>query len=1056
MTNKPNWLQLLICSFLIFTTTPANAQITPDNTLGAQNSRLTPNVLINGASADRIDGGEVRGSNLFHSFTQFNINNGQRVYFSNPVGVENILTRVTGKEASNIFGILGVNGAANLFLINPNGILFGKNAQLDIRGSFLGTTANAIQFGNQGIFSATNPTAPPLLTINPSALLFNQINQSQIINRSRQIATPGSFYLIGGDITFDGGIAFSIGNRLELGAVAGTGNVELIDSGNQMQLAFPEGLPKGDIVLQNNAFALTTGGGAISVNAQNLNILGNSFINATLAAGEGTPNISTGNIVVNASGDVTLDNLSNIVSLGSENSLGDTGNVTINAQSIRLTNQSQVGSNGPLNRGNIILNANNNVSLDSNSFINTNGSLNSVGKSGDITIVTRNINLSNQSGINSANVGIGQSGKITLKAQEAISLNSGSNILSASTASAFGQEVNSQPSGDIEIKTRNLTLNGNNTLISASNIDQGRGGNIRIVADDSILLNSSNINSATIGKGDGGNIQLETRELKLVNGGSIGTVSTGSGSSGNLLINASESVTLSGITTFIAPQTGETNSIGSILATSVNGAGNSGRLTINTQRLSVTDGGYINTSTESGHGGDLTINAKEFMEVVGSSPNIPSIISTSTFGSGDAGSLNISAGRLSIRNRGIVTTSTFSTGKGGNLTVNTTGKVELIGTSADGSRNTIVSTSALPGSTGNAGDLTINAQDLFVQDRAQINASTFGAGKAGNLTVNASESVQLIGKSANNEFSTGLFASAEKDSTGNAGDLKVKTQNLLVRDGAQVSVTTLGTGNAGIMTINADSIRLDNQASFNANTRSPNKDSNREQATINFNSPLLILRRGSNITTNATGENVIGGNINIGTDFLIALQNSDISANSTDFRGGRVRITGLDIFGTQPRNALTPESDITATGASPQLSGSTEINTPDLDRTQGLIELPFQVIDASNQIAQDCPRSRNAKKPLGNFIVTGRGIPPNATQPLNGTPNLPQLATLDSQNASTKPNTSSIPKLPPTSQNTIIEAQGWVKTPDGEIMLVAQVPTAPTATTTSAACPVSR
>ncbi|MBD2603784.1 filamentous hemagglutinin N-terminal domain-containing protein [Scytonema hofmannii FACHB-248] len=127
MKNQQSLLPLLLCSFLALPNSPVIAQITPDNTLGAESSRLTPNALINGGNADKIEGGAQRGSNLFHSFSQLNVGNGQRVYFGNPSGVENILTRVTGGNASNIFGTLGVDGAANLFLINPNGILFGQN-----------------------------------------------------------------------------------------------------------------------------------------------------------------------------------------------------------------------------------------------------------------------------------------------------------------------------------------------------------------------------------------------------------------------------------------------------------------------------------------------------------------------------------------------------------------------------------------------------------------------------------------------------------------------------------------------------------------------------------------------------------------------------------------------------------------------------------------------------------------------------------------------------------------------------------------------------------------
>ncbi|MCC5613754.1 filamentous hemagglutinin N-terminal domain-containing protein [Nostoc sp. CHAB 5836] len=1275
--NKMQNLQQIIlfgCTFLIFFNKTTNAQIIPDNTLGAEASRLTPNVLINNINADRIDGGAVRGSNLFHSFSQFNISDGQRIYFGNPSGVENVLSRVTGSSASNIFGILGVDGNANLFLINPNGILFGENARLDVRGSFVGSTANAVQFGEQGFFDATNPEAPPLLTIQPSALFFRRINANSqgITNRTRPNANDaalassfapqqGSRYWVGGNITFDGGQWGVVNNRAELGGLAEVGSVGLIGNGNQMQLAFPEGVLRADVVFKKNAFLLTTAGGSITVNANNISLSERSFITSILQAGEGQPGVAAGDIVVNATGNVTLDNLSNIVSLGLENSLGDTGNIAINAQSIRLTNQSQIGSNGLRNQGNIILNAKDNITLDTNSIINTTGNLNSIGKSGDITIASGNMNLSNQSGISSANMGQGQSGKITLKVQEGISLTSGSHITSSSSASVVGG-VNNLPSGNIEINTKTLTLDDSNTSITSSNIDEGRGGDIRIVADDSILLNGfGSISSSSTGKGDSGNIELQTPSLTLINGGSIGTQSSGLGNSGNLLVNGSDSVSLSGIITSTNPQTGEAIAVGSGLTTSAFGTGNGGQLTINTQRLSINDGGYITTTSgEFGRGGNLTINAKDFMEVVGRSPNLASRVSTSTLGSGDSGSLNINTSRLSIRdgaevitltpgtgkggdltidaknsveviggsssspnNRSIisttafvgdtgnmkintgsfsirdggqVTTSTLGQGQGGNLIVNAD-RVELIGASADGRFFSSLISAAIPGSTGDAGDLTITTKDLFLQggvqvnagtsgrgkggnltinaqdlfardgarvftgtfgagqagdlrvnasnkvellgtfvngspsgliasaergssgdggnlnittqnllvqdgaqvlastfssgkggdltvnasesvqligqsansdflsglfassekdatgnagnltvntqrllarDGAQVIAATFGAGKAGNVTVKASESIQLIGKSANNQFASGLFASAERDSTGDAGDLKVDTQNLFVGDRAGIFVNSLGTGNAGIMTINSDRIRLDNQASLNANTRSPNKDPKREQATINLNTGALMLSRNSKIITDATGENVIGGNININADVLAALQNSDISANSSNFRGGRVRITSQGIFGTQPRNFLTTESDITTKGASPTLSGSTEINQPNIDPSQGLVVLPQIIIDPDALIAQNpCLQGAGSQ-----FIVTGKGgLPPSPNQVLGDEAMQADLIEPDPMTLTQgKPQTDE-GKNPsnekPISRNKIIPAQGWIINERGEVILTA-------------------
>jgi len=137
---------LLFAGLLLFPTS-ALAQIVPDRTLGNENSR-TVSDTINNLPSDRIEGGATRGVNLFHSFREFNIGEGRGAYFANTNGIANIFTRVTGGSHSNILGTLGVQGNANLFLLNPKGIVFGPNARLDLRGSFLGATADSIVFNN--------------------------------------------------------------------------------------------------------------------------------------------------------------------------------------------------------------------------------------------------------------------------------------------------------------------------------------------------------------------------------------------------------------------------------------------------------------------------------------------------------------------------------------------------------------------------------------------------------------------------------------------------------------------------------------------------------------------------------------------------------------------------------------------------------------------------------------------------------------------------------------------------------------------------------------------
>ena len=151
---------------------PSN--IVPDATLGAERSQVEF-----GNPRERITGGAVRGINLFHSFREFNVGEGRGAYFLVPGdAIQNVLARVTGRNTSEILGTLGtlrsVDGQtarspANLFLINPNGIIFGENARLNLDGSFFATTANAVRFGETGLFNADAPTSDSILNIDPSA-----------------------------------------------------------------------------------------------------------------------------------------------------------------------------------------------------------------------------------------------------------------------------------------------------------------------------------------------------------------------------------------------------------------------------------------------------------------------------------------------------------------------------------------------------------------------------------------------------------------------------------------------------------------------------------------------------------------------------------------------------------------------------------------------------------------------------------------------------------------------------------------------------------------------
>ncbi|MGB3236858.1 MAG: filamentous hemagglutinin N-terminal domain-containing protein, partial [Geitlerinemataceae cyanobacterium] len=342
-SSYPSWtLALLPLTLSLTWVNPAVAQLIPDNTLGSERSVVTPLDTLN----DQIDGGALRGSNLFHSFQDFNIDDDRGAFFSNPAGIENILTRITGGNSSNIFGTLGVLGDANLFLLNPNGIVFGPNARLDLGGSFFASTAEGINFLDGYQFSATNPDVPPLLTINvPIGLQFGAnpggiVNQSVATNdagevRGLEVPLGETLALVGGNVTLDGGSIQARGGRAELGGLAGVGTVGVNADGS---LSFPEGVERADVSLANDAEVNVRagGGGEISVRAGNFEMSGISKLRAGIADGMGVPESQAGDINIDTTGTVALFDETFISNAVLERAIGNGGDVNVTSQTLSL------------------------------------------------------------------------------------------------------------------------------------------------------------------------------------------------------------------------------------------------------------------------------------------------------------------------------------------------------------------------------------------------------------------------------------------------------------------------------------------------------------------------------------------------------------------------------------------------------------------------------------------------------------------------------------------------------------------------------------------------
>jgi len=768
------------------------AQIVPDSTLGSEKSVVES---INSIS-DRIDGGAIRGTSLFHSFQEFNIAEGRSIYFANPAQIENIFSRVIGNNPSQLLGTLGVLGNANLFFLNPNGVLFGANSKLDIKGSFVGSTANSMIFSDGQTFSATNPKTLPLLEINvkaPIGLVFEGKESGATANTvNLSVASEKNISLVGRNLQI-------------------TGDVSAGDFGQT------------DIQIQQNLFQQILGNIFLATNditiAQGLNLNFRNTETIILTAdadknGTGSFGMDTTKVIKSDGADVTISGATlNLGQINTVTGFNNGGNITLTATNgdIYISgNSDNIATSGTINSGNINIQSSGNfiayggirtdsfalgqpgyISIDSGKDISINGIIktDSFGgknagavtlKSGGNITTSANISSLSQNTSNSGNAG-----EITL-------LTTGGNITTKGELTAWSRAGDGRAGngGAIKLESTNGTITTEGELLTFSDVENngiaGNGGDISIIAAGRIttnkFLNASSQVSNNGQASNGGAITLKSTQGNIITN-QIKAVSEvfGDGTTGN----GGKFIIASG-GDFQSIFLWSYSQVKSICETSVCEIGNGGDITINS-------GGKVELKTGNPLGTIAT-----FSQLTGNGR------------AGNGGKVDImSNGSISITNstgdiayQGSVGTSSQIFGDG---SASKGGSIQLISKTGDVVANHLGSFSRVFGNcqgtncqaAGDGADVIVEAPQGSIET---FTINTF-ADSRGNGTAGNAGAIKLI---ARNDIETNLLTSSSltaKDTPGSSGSINVESTDGSIIAGNLIASSSTKRGN---ITVNAN------------------------------------------------------------------------------------------------------------------------------------------------------------------------------------------------------------------------------------------------------------
>ncbi len=840
----------------------AHAEVITDGTVGAAQNLGGPNFVIPQTL------GSIRGTNLFHSFQNFNIANTESATFTGANSLQNVISRVTGGQSSSINGLLRSQvGQAAFYFINPAGVVFGADAVVDVPGDFHVSTASELRFSDGAMFNATQQGVSALSMANPAefGFLSDQSSAIRVEQSNLMFASGTTTSLSGGQIVIDSGVLVNEGGEIRLAAV-GLGDTTLPITGES------NANDLGSLMIENSEISVDgNGAGRIAITSGITTITNSAlFANNT---GANTADAFTG-IAINVRS-LELDNSTVASSAFSD---GNAGNVNISAAEIAILNGTRINSStiasgdaGRINidvedltidrlsstnvtaiTSNVEANANGNAGMikvqahnltidgrsnddgQSSGFITgiiSNANTNSSGNAGTVDImVTDKLEIVSEGQISSSifEGALGNAGAVVVRSGDVIidrqSGASGTGIFSNANPNSIGN------AGNIAVQARSLTIDGRSIdfatgiFSNARRDSSGDAGNIDVEVTESLNIVRSGQISSSLSEttsGDAGAITVQARNLTIdgqsnEDGQSSGLV-TGIVSNANA--NSSGNA---GIVDVMVTDTLEIVSEGQISSSIFeNALGNAGTVTVRAgdviiDRQSGTSGTGIFTNANPnsiGNAGNITVQAHN-LSIDGQSIDFATGIFSNARrdSSGNAGNIDIEvAESLNIVRSGQISSNIFegTLGNAGNVNVDS-GSLTIDGQIGDFA--TGILSEARSGSSGEAGSVVVKSRESAnILNGGRISSTTFATGDAG--TVNVQSGSLMIDRQAN-DFLTGIFSDAAPNSSGNAGSVVVAaTETASILNGGQISSNTFATGNAGSVNIQADTLTIDPQTS---------------------------------------------------------------------------------------------------------------------------------------------------------------------------------------------------------------------------------------------------